>query len=256
MTSYFYNPFRSSSTSKPSPPVDDAPVESLPEIEATPLSKFQQQTEHLFSQSDQTIDPEDPWRSLSSSHRSLVLLRFLRYHLLDIPNATEHFLRVINWRKNKKPWNFPTSTMDGGPSGCPIIFIKGHGRHDEMILYVAASMYDKSLVDHNVQQDAMITMFEHCAYAADGRLASAGILLLDLGDMMLKNVDLTAMRNGINLFFEYYPEVFSRIILINYPRWTHSSKFIVINILVTCLIFFFFFVLTNFFCMYYKQLIV
>lgn len=218
MTSFF------SSLKRVSPPVDDAPLGSLPECEATVLKTLDGRLSLLFDAAQSTLHESDPWRTLPENLRLCLLLRFLRYHLLNVDKAQEHIMRVAKWRLTECPWEKSLSCVKGKQNGIPILEADIRGKNNEILIYLPAKRYVKAEVDHHAQELAIQTFFEHCAYAEDGYRASCAVLLFDFTDMLMKNVDLTASRYAIKIFLDYYPEAFHRIFLVNYPKWLYGSK--------------------------------
>lgn len=105
------------------------------------------------------------------------------------------------------------------------MLMDGRGSDGEVLLYSPVRFYVKGQVDHASQKTAVKTFFEHMVYMKEGPLALSSIAVLDFKGMSMKNVDLVATKNGIRVFVDYYPELFKKIFVINYPSWLHGSKF-------------------------------
>lgn len=114
--------------------------------------------------------------------------------------------------------------MTGAAAGIPVLRLEGRGRDGEVLLYSPARFYIKADVDHAAQEVAVKTLFENMMYMKNGPLALSSVMVLDFEAMSLRNVDLIATKNGIRVFADYYPELFKKILVINYPRWLHGSK--------------------------------
>lgn len=208
-----------------SKPIEDAPITSLAEHEASALSALDERINHIFLPSDTKLHAHDPWLTLTEQQRHSLLIRFLRYNLLHIENARSHIHKVATWRSTQRPWNLPISDMQGTPAGIPILSDVIRGREGDVLIFIPTRYYQKSLVDRSAQVTAIKAFFEYCSYAAHGLKATSGIMLVDFAALQLKQVDLVALKNAINIFLSFYPEVLKKVILVNYPRWIHGSKF-------------------------------
>lgn len=122
------------------------------------------------------------------------------------------------------------SVLEGAAAGLPLMTPHARGHRNEILIFLAAGDYEKAAVDHSKQETAITTFFEHCAYTRDGKRASAGVMLVDFSGLLMKNVDLVTARYAIRVFMDYYPEVLSKILFINFPRWIHGSKFVRLRI--------------------------
>ncbi|CAN8068141.1 unnamed protein product [Agarophyton chilense] len=203
--------------------VEDAPLEALPESEASALTALQARTKHTFSSPHNNLHPEDPWRTLTQNQVDLLLLRFLRYNLLQVESSFTHVCKVAAWRTDECPWNFGLELLQNRKAGVPILSDVIRGRDDEVLLFIPCRHYDKSIIDRKLQTTAIKAFFESYLYATGGLKASSAVMLVDFSGLHLKQVDLTALKNSINIFLSYYPEVLQKVILVNYPRWIHGT---------------------------------
>lgn len=116
--------------------------------------------------------------------------------------------------------------MRGPAAGLPLLLLDARGSDGDVLLYSPTQFYIKSEVDHASQEIAVKTLFENIVYMKEGPLALSSVAVLDFEGMSVRNVDLRATRNGIRIFTDYYPELFKKIFVINFPRWLHKSKFL------------------------------
>lgn len=214
--------------SRSSGTLPDQPITNLPASEEAAIATL---SSRLTIFTTKILHPTDPWLSLAYAEQKRLLLRFLRFHLLNVPKAENHILRVCCWRTSTRPWTLPLRVLRGRAVGLPLCHPSGRGREKEVLIFLPASQYVRADVDHAKQQVAVKAFFEFCAYADDGLRASAAVLLIDFGDLQMRNVDLASARYSIKLFMDYYPEVFCKILFINYPKWFYGSKFYIFFII-------------------------
>ena len=206
-----------------SPPVEDPPLHLLPLDQKTALTNLTKLTAPLFNPETTTLDSKDPWLTLPETVKSYLHLRFLRYHNFHVDKANSHIQRVATWRTADRPWAISESALKGPSVGLAVYDAKTRGCNDEMLVFLPADHYAKAAVDHSVQATGVKAFFEQCAYKARNAQASGVVVLLDLGNLSVKNVDLTTARICIKILYEYYPEAFTSILLVNYPKWFYST---------------------------------
>lgn len=206
-------------------PLDDAPLAALPASESTALSKLEALvSKELFSSSSAVLHHNDPWLHLPATNRRALSLRFLRFHCLSVDAALAQMLRVAAWRRDDRPWERPVKAMVGPAAGIPALRVGATGSDGEALLYSPAKFYIKQEIDHAKQDVAIKTFFEQLLYAEGGPRCRAGVIVLDFQDMHMRNVDLLATKNGIRIFTDYYPEIFKKILVVNYAKWLYGSK--------------------------------
>lgn len=208
-------------------PIIDAPLNNLPPKEAKAITDLETRLSSLFKSSSNSIcgsslHADDPWLSLPTMNRHYLLLRFARYHLLNVKNAEDHIRRVASWRSSSQPWTLGLEVVKQPQAGLPIHITSARGSDGEVLAYFPARVLVRAEVDHAVQQSAIEAFFEHCLYAQDGPQGASGVLIVDFANLAMKNVDIIAGRNGIRIFLECYPEAFKRIIIFNCPKWIHG----------------------------------
>lgn len=114
--------------------------------------------------------------------------------------------------------------MMGPAAGITALRVGAVGDDGEALLYSPVKFYIKQDIDHAVQDVAIKTFFEQLLYAEGGPRCTAGVIVLDFQDMAMRNVDLVATKNGIHTFSEYYPEIFKKILVVNYAKWLYGSR--------------------------------
>lgn len=216
---------RSTTTATPPPPLEDAPLDALPASEVKPLATLEAKICDKVFSSPGLLHSSDPWRMLSPTHRRSLFLRFLRYQTLNVDKAAAHIERVARWRAEERPWTLPASAMCGPRAGLPMLELGIRGMDAEILMYGLAKHYVKAEVDHAAQQEAIKVMFEQLFYVPTGSLGRSGVLIVDFNELSMRNVDLVATKNGIRIFLNYYPEMFKKIMLINYPKWIYGSTY-------------------------------
>lgn len=112
----------------------------------------------------------------------------------------------------------------GAAAGIPILQVDAVGTDGEVLLYSPAKLYVKQEVDHPSQEIAIKTFFEQLLYAEGGPRGRSGVVVLDFQDMCMRNVDLVATKNGIRIFTDFYPDVFKKVLIVNYAKWLYGSK--------------------------------
>lgn len=209
----------------PSAPVDDAPLNSLPACELTPLKRLEAALHaDIFAPTCTLLHPRDPWRALAPPNRRALALRFLRFHLLQEAAALEHARRVAAWRAADRPWERPLKAMSGPAAGLPVLPLHPPGRNGDVLVYSPARAYVRAQVNHAAQEEAVKTFFESLFYAQGAQKSLSAVVVLDFHGMSMSNVDLVGTKNGIRIFADFYPDVFSKVLVVNYARWLHGSK--------------------------------
>lgn len=221
MPASFMRTFSTSAAAEPAP-LEDAPLSALPACEEKALLALEAQLgDAVFSTA--VLHDADPWRGLPDPHKRGLLLRFLRYQALAVDKAAAHVTKVGKWRADTRPWALPVEALRGAEAGLPMLEVGVRGRDGEVLMFGAARAYVKAEVVHARQEEAIMRMFEGVFYREDGPRGRAGVLVIDFYDLSYRNVDLVGTKNGIQLFLGYYPEMFRKILLINYPKWIYGT---------------------------------
>lgn len=209
-----------SSTTKLVP--TDAPLHLLPDYEQAALDQLRDRTENVVEELSKTLPECDSWSRLSShSHSQLrdeILLRFLRYNVLNVDKSAVQMEGALKWRRQSMVATLSEDVMKGLQVGIPIAQVTDCNEQGEALYICVSSAYAKAQVDHEKQTTATGKMFDFIMYDLNGPQVKHGFIIVDFTDVGLSNIDLIAVKNGIVVFLNYYPDVFRKIIFFNYPR--------------------------------------
>lgn len=230
MSSYF------SSVKLPSLPVrshttavaTDEPVDRLPHHEREALS-------HLIALSTDAIVgakgqlPEcDVWRELNNGDherlRDEILMRFLRYNVLSVEKAHRQILATLKWRTNSLVSTLSPNVMLGTEVCIPIAHLSTVPATGDVLLFSLGEAYERKQVNHPKQETGIAKLFEHLLYDASGPHAKRSSVVVDCTNLSVRNVDLIGLKKGIFLYTNYFPDVFYKILLINYPKFVYGGK--------------------------------
>lgn len=230
MASYF-SPVKLSSLSVRShatAAATDEPINRLPQHEKDALS-------HLISVSaDAIVDAKgrlpdcDVWRELNDGEhdklRDEILIRFLRYNVLSVEKAHRQVISTLNWRTNSLISTLSPNVMLGNEVCLPMAHLSTDPLTGDVLLFSLAEGYERKKVNHAKQETGIAKLFEHLLYDADGPRASRSSVVVDCTNLSVRNVDLVALKKGIFLYTNYFPDVFYKILLINYPKFVYGGK--------------------------------
>lgn len=211
-------------TQTPSPD-EDAPLSVLPANERVALDALISLAEPLLSSPPAALPSCDPWNGLhdNTELRDHVLLRLLRFNGLSAEQAASQLRSTLSWRAKSRIAEQPCDTMRGMAAGIPLTLLEPVGEEGARLFFVAAEQYVKKNADHDVQEVGVARMFEHMLYDVDGPRAKRCEVVVDLTGFSVKNVDLVSMKTGVSTYLDFYPDVFHKILLINYPKFLYGG---------------------------------
>lgn len=207
---------------------EDAPLHSLPPEEATPLQQLKHSAVPLLQSPRSPLPIEDPWSSFSQEDnhtlRDEMLLRFLRYNALNPNKALKQLENVLDWRAKSQIGTTVPDVMHGLPAGVPIVQLTDATEQGDALFFAAAEQYQKKAVDHKIQQVAVARLFEHMLYEKTGPRLKRGCVVVDFTGFGVRHVDMHGLHAGVVTYLSYYPDVFAKILLLNYPKLLYGSK--------------------------------
>lgn len=207
----------------------DAQLHELPEHEAEALLQLQAATRGTIEASKPKLPECDPWVSLNdeqqSSMRDEILLRFLRYNALSVEKAQHQMETALKWRADFRVASLSTDVVHGAEVGIPITFLSTNKETDDALLLCLAESYVRREVNHAKQETGAAKLFDYMLYDVNGPRARRGSLVVDCTNLSYRNVDVVALKNGIFLYLNYFPDIFNKILIINYPKFMHGGKF-------------------------------
>lgn len=208
----------------------DAELGALPAHEAGALEKLRGEVGGLFEARWDKLSSVDGWQAFreggtaGSSELDEMLLRVLRYNLLNVARASVQVGRTLEWRCVDRVCAKSLDVLDGASVGLPTAPVRFCKRGRELLVVCISEAYVRRDVDHQKQSVGIAKIFDHLFYDRDGPLAKKVTAVVDFTNMSTKNVDLVGMRNGINVYMSHFPEIFHRVFLLNYPRFIHGGK--------------------------------
>lgn len=208
-------------------PTEDAPLTALPECERTSLTQLTVQFTSALTAA--SLPSSDPWSSLNASQNSVlrdeILLRFLRFNSLQIDRTAKQLRSVLAWRAKSKISEQPVTVIRGMAAGIPVCIMDAVGRVGQRLFFASAEKYVKQDVDRRIQEIAVAKMFEHMLYDVDGPQVTGVDVVVDFMGFSTKNIDIFGLKTGVSTYLNYYPDIFHRIFLINYPKFLYGGKF-------------------------------
>lgn len=209
-------------------PLHDAPLDHLPSNERSALDSLISKSHHFFTQPPHPLPPSDPWATLHMSNpteRDEILLRLLRFNALSVERSLRQLRATLDWRAQYKIAEQPVTIMQGPRAGIPLVLLDAHGVNGESLFFTSADRYVKRNVDHRIQSVAVAKMFDHMIYSLQGPRVKRGVVVVDFTGFSMKNVDIFGLKNGVSTYVAHYPDIFYRILMVNYPRFMYSGKF-------------------------------
>lgn len=201
--------------------LEDAPLNALPEPERKALNLVREKYGVVFEQKKELLPQKDRWRRLDGVQRDEMLLRFLRYNALHVENTVKQLEETLQWRGAKKIAEQSDDVLYGMDAGIPVAQLGKVKENGDGLFFSLAEGYDKKGVNHKIQQVAAARMFERIVYA-EGVCVKRGTVVIDFSEFSVKNVDLYGLKNGVSTYVKHYPDVFHKILLINYPRFMYG----------------------------------
>lgn len=193
------------------------------------LEQLKARGSSAFEHASSELPAEDPFHCLltrkQSDLRDDILLRFLQFNDLDVDKTIRQLQSTLAWRAQTKISCADLSVIRGSASGIPLARIGNTTENGDTLFFAPAECYDKSLIDRAVQKIGVARMFEHMLYDSGGPRAKRGTVVVDFSGFGTKHVDISGLRTGVATYVNYYPEVFQRVLLINYPRLLFGGKF-------------------------------
>lgn len=210
----------------------DAKLTELPAHEARALDVLRSQVAQIFEKEHEKLGGNDGWRAFHSqdaddmTRRDEMLLRVLRYNLLNVSKASLQIKQTLEWRVTENVSMKSLDVLNGAIIGLPAAKMCLSKKNDQLLVICIAEAYVRREVDHEKQFVGVAKLFDHFFYDEQGPLAKSVTAVVDFTNMSAKNVDLIGMKNGINIYMNHFPEVFHKIFLLNYPRFIHGGTFL------------------------------
>lgn len=229
MSSYFSTIKRGGASSKKGSPPDDAALHELPPDEDQALSHLKEHAIPLMCKAKGICASSDAWMLLlengRETERDEMLLRFLRYNGLNVEITVRQVGEVISWRTKVTISSMVVDVMYGKEAGIPIVQLGKITKQGDGLFFCAAELYEKKDVVRKTQEIGVIKMFEYLLYEMCIPRVKRVTAVIDFTGFGVKHIDLTALRMGISVYTNYYPDVFHRVFLVNYPKILYGGKF-------------------------------
>lgn len=204
------------------PTATDAKLAELPAHEKEALDNLRHACEGCINELCDKLPECDEWRHLAEeSHHTLrdeILLRFLRYNVLNVEKARVQMEEALKWRRTSMVASLSEDVIRGFEVGIPIAQLTDKNKDGEVLYVCISEGYMKQRVDHEKQKVGGGKMFDLILYDVKGPRADRGSIVIDFSNIGVSHIDLTALKNGVVLYLNYFPEVFNKIMFINYPR--------------------------------------
>lgn len=228
MTAYLPSMKWPSLRSQPALAATDFPLDKLPQHESEALATLRSTSTTMIEVAARTLPEIDGWRCLNDEDfatlRDEILLRFLRYNALSVEKSQEQFGKTLQWRSQGSVSTLPLEVMRGCDAGLPLCILYGPTESGDMLFFSLAEAYIRKEIDHAKQAVAIGKMFDHLLYDKDGPRGKRGSIVIDFTNMSVKNVDLIGLRAGIMIYLNYFPDLFYKILFINYPKFIYGGK--------------------------------
>lgn len=201
----------------------DEPLANLPEHEQTALTKLVELCNPMIAEEIVELPDCDQWKLLmDGQHEELkceILLRFLRYNALSVDKAYTQMQAAIRWRVKTDVASLSNDVFGGTEVGIPIVQITPKPNDDGDVLYVSlGEAYVKREIVHPKQEIGVGKLFDYILYDVSGPMAKNGFIVLDFTNLSIQNIDLVSLKNGCLIFLNYFPDIFRKILLVNYHR--------------------------------------
>lgn len=192
------------------------------------LEQLKARGSSAFEHAASELPTDDPFRCLlTQKHRDLrddILLRFLRFNDFDLDKTIRQLQSTLTWRAQTSISSTDLSVIRGSASGIPLARIGNTTENGDTLFFAAAECYDRSRIDRAVQKVGVARMFEHMLYDSGGPRAKRGTVVVDFSGFGTRHVDISGLRTGVATYMNYYPEVFEKVLLTNYPKLLYGGK--------------------------------
>lgn len=213
----------------------DAELNDLPDYEARALEELRHEVLGLFGDDCEKLSENDGWQMFNAkkasaydvTKRDEMLLRVLRYNLLNVSKAGLQIRRTFEWRAIENVSMKPLDVLNGATIGLPAAKVTFCEKKDEIVVICITEAYVRREVDHEKQTLGFTKLLDHFFYDKQGPRAKRVTAVADFTNLSAKNVDLIAMKNGISVYMNHFPDIFHKIFLMNYPRFIHGGKFFI-----------------------------
>lgn len=156
-----------------------------------------------------------------------VLLHFLHASGDDPVKAERLFRQALQWRAEQQLERAPANIFMTSGVHMPVCACgDGLGSTGEVLTYTAAGLLAKPL-DLQLLEKAIGVWFDRLLYTPqpEGYQASSVFAVVDFKGFSVSQVDIHALKLGILSYMRYYPGIFRRICLVNYPVAIYGSMF-------------------------------
>lgn len=218
----------SSSSTAPAPlqPTDE-PLDNLPEHEQTALSTLVEKCNPMIASEVDKLPDCDQWKHLTDDNYNQlkleILLRFLRFNNLSVDKAFTQMEQAIRWRGTTQVASLSKDVYYGSEVGIPISQLTSKPNDKGELLYISlGEAYLRREINHAKQDIGVAKLFDQILYDPNGPMAKSGFIVLDFQNIGMNNIDLVSLKNGLIIYLNYFPDVFNKIILFNYPRLIYS----------------------------------
>jgi hypothetical protein len=160
----------------------------------------------------------------------VILLRWLRARKWQISSAVQLMMDTLKWRHE---WGV-RKLMEKGESDLIVeecssskIYHMGKDKFDRPVTYVHASEHIKGQFPLESTEKLIVLTMELGRYLAESHIEQ-GTVVLDMGNVTLKNLDYQHIKFMINTMQNYYPECLGLALVVNAP-WTFNIVWNVIR---------------------------
>lgn len=210
------------STGVPRLTATDASLGELPPHEEKALKQLVVATNSVITEHVSNLSKSDSWQRLNDRKherlRNEILLRFLRYNSLSIDKARNQMLETMKWRAITNVGSLPNDVMYGKQAGIPLVQLTEPTEQGSVLFFSAGEAYSRRDVDYSKQETGAAKMFDFILYDDNGPRARDCSIIVDFSNLCMNNIDVYATKTGVLLYLKYFPDIFQKIMLVNYPK--------------------------------------
>lgn len=159
-----------------------------------------------------------------------IVLRWLRARKWNIPSANQLMIDTLQWRHQ---WGLRKLLKNGENDlnkeeclSCKMYHL-GKDKQERPVTYVHASQHIRGEFPFEDTQKFLVLIMETGRYLPSNGIEQ-GTVVLDMGNVTLKNLDYQHIKFMINTMQNYYPECLANAFIVNAP-WTFNTVWSIIK---------------------------
>ena len=160
----------------------------------------------------------------------MIVLRWLRARKWDITSANQLMIDTLQWRHQ---WGLRKLLKNGENDlnqdeclSCKTYHL-GKDKQGRPVTYVHASEHIRGQFPLQDTEKFLVLIMETGKYLATNGIEQ-GTVVLDMGNVTLKNLDYQHIKFMINTMQNYYPECLANALIVNAP-WTFNTVWAIIK---------------------------